>query len=203
MTLPLTHNRRYALMWGLFELLRFSFSSIIWGILITAICLALFFFLIRGWYRNATFTPISYVIGFFLFLLLAFQCTMIVGAIKIINISPYYESQIQQLVGTYFPPSQEITGQESEQVIDWLVTEYPILQHYFDTGEFTGYTAQQLPAVMGAEIRSFLRFYILRRLLWCLGFVIVGAVLVIRSISKQKRYNNYTSTTFTDSNDVF
>lgn len=166
-------------------------------------CLALFFFLIRGWYRNATFTPISYVIGFFLFLLLAFQCTMIVGAIKIINISPYYESQIQQLVGTYFPPSQEITGQESEQVIDWLVTEYPILQHYFDTGEFTGYTAQQLPAVMGAEIRSFLRFYILRRLLWCLGFVIVGAVLVIRSISKQKRYNNYTSTTFTDSNDVF
>lgn len=172
-------------MWGLFELLRFSFSSIIWGILITAICLALFFFLIRGWYRNATFTPISYVIGFFLFLLLAFQCTMIVGAIKIINISPYYESQIQQMVSTYFPPSQEVTGQESEQVIDWLVTEYPILQHYFDTGEFTGYTAQQLPAVMGAEIRSFLRFYILRRLLWCLGFVIMGAVLVIRSISKK------------------
>ncbi len=180
-------------MWGLFELLRFSFSSIIWGILITAICLALFFFLIRGWYRNATFTPISYVIGFFLFLLLAFQCTMIVGAIKIINISPYYESQIQQLVGTYFPPSQEITRQESEQVIDWLVTEYPILQHYFDSGEFTGYTAQQLPAVMGAEIRSFLRFYILRRLLWCLGFVIVGAVLVIRSIAKgyeRKRSNS-------------
>lgn len=184
-------------MWGLFELLRFSFSSIIWGILITAICLALFFFLIRGWYRNATFTPISYVIGFFLFLLLAFQCTMIVGAIKIINISPYYESQIQQLVGTYFPPSQEITGQESEQVIDWLVTEYPILQHYFDSGEFTGYTAQQLPAVMGAEIRSFLRFYILRRLLWCLGFVIVGAVLVIRSIAKEYERKHSNSSRYT------
>lgn len=179
-------------MWGLFELLRFSFSSIIWGILITAICLALFFFLIRGWYRNATFTPISYVIGFFLFLLLAFQCTMIVGAIKIINISPYYESQIQQMVSTYFPPSQEVTGQESEQVIDWLVTEYPILQHYFDTGEFTGYTAQQLPAVMGAEIRSFLRFYILRRLLWCLGFVIMGAVLVIRSLAKDYKKDVHT-----------
>ncbi len=184
-------------MWGLFELLRFSFSSIIWGILITAICLALFFFLIRGWYRNATFTPISYVIGFFLFLLLAFQCTMIVGAIKIINISPYYESQIQQMVSTYFPPSQEVTGQESELVIDWLVTEYPILQHYFDTGEFTGYTAQQLPTVMGAEIRSFLRFYILRRLLWCLGFVIVGAVLVIRSISKRNEKKRSSSSRYT------
>lgn len=184
-------------MWGLFELLRFSFSSIIWGILITVICLALFFFLIRGWYRNATFTPISYVIGFFLFLLLAFQCTMIVGAIKIINISPYYESQIQQMVSTYFPPSQEVTGQESEQVIDWLVTEYPILRHYFDTGEFTGYTAQQLPAVMGSEIRSFLRFYILRRLLWCLGFVIVGAVLVIRNIAKGYERKHLNSSRYT------
>ena len=177
-------------MWGLFELLRFSFSSIIWGILITAICLTLFFLLIRGWYRNAAFTPVSYLIGFFLFLLLAFQCTMIVGAIKIIHITPYYKTQIQQLVSTYFPPSQEITGQESEQVIDWLVTEYPILQYYFDSGEFTGYTAQQLPAVMGAEIRSFLRFYIVRRLLWCLGFVIAGAVLVIRSIAREHKRND-------------
>ena len=178
-------------MWGLFELLKFSFSSIVWGILITTICVGLFFFLIRGWYRNATFTPINYIIGFFLFLLLAFQCTMIVGAIKIINISPFYETQIQQLVSTYFPPSQEVTRQESEQVINWLVTEYPILQHYFDSGEFTGYTAQQLPAVMGAEIRSFLRFYIVRRLLWCLAFVIVGAILVIRSIAKkyEKKYS--------------
>ena len=90
-------------MWGLFELLRFSFSSIIWGILITAICLTLFYLLIRGWYRNAAFTPKSYVIGFFLFLLLAFQCTMIVGAIKIIHISSYYETQIQRLVNAYFP----------------------------------------------------------------------------------------------------
>lgn len=191
-------------MWGLFELLKFSFSSIVWGILITTICVGLFFFLIRGWYRNATFTPISYIIGFFLFLLLAFQCTMIVGAIKIINISPFYETQIQQLVSTYFPPSQEVTRQESEQVINWLVTEYPILQHYFDSGEFTGYTAQQLPAVMGAEIRSFLRFYIVRRLLWCLAFVIVGAILVIRSIAKkyEKKYSNTSKYTHHSSHSI-
>lgn len=191
-------------MWGLFELLKFSFSSIVWGILITTICVGLFFFLIRGWYRNATFTPISYIIGFFLFLLLAFQCTMIVGAIKIINISPFYETQIQQLVSTYLPPSQEVTRQESEQVINWLVTEYPILQHYFDSGEFTGYTAQQLPAVMGAEIRSFLRFYIVRRLLWCLAFVIVGAILVIRSIAKkyEKKYSNTSKYTHHSSHSI-
>lgn len=188
-------------MWGLFELLKFSFGSIFWGILITVVCMALFFFLIRGWYRNAVFTPISYLVGIVLFLLLAFQCTMIVGAIKIINITPYYEAQIQQMVNNHFPSDREVSKQESEQLVEWLVTEYPILQHYFNSGEFTGYTARQLPAVMGAEIRSFLRFYILRRLLWCLGFVIVGAVLVIRSISKgyerkhsnSSRYTRYSS----------
>lgn len=174
-------------MWGLFELLKFSFSSIFWGILITVVCMALFFFLIRGWYRNAVFTPISYVIGIILFLLLAFQCTMIVGAIKIIRISPYYEAQIQQMVNSHFPSDREVSKQESEQLVEWLVTEYPILQHYFNSGEFTGYTSQQLPIVMGAEIRSFLRFYIMRRLLWCLGFVIVGAVLVIRSLAENHK----------------
>ena len=171
-------------MWGLFDLLRFSFSSIIWGILITIICFVLFFFLIQGWYKNAAFTPMSYVIGIILFLFLAFQCTMIVCAIKIIIVSHYYEAQIQQLINSYFSYDQEITKQESEQLIGWLVNEYPILQHYFNSGEFVGYTALELPQAVGEAIRSFLRFYILRRLLWCLGFVIVGAILVIKSISK-------------------
>ena len=101
-----------------------------------------------------------------------------------------YSNKLRNWIFSF--PVTCIPMHKSEQVIDWLVTEYPILQHYFDSGEFTGYTAQQLPAAIRAEIRSFLRFYIMRRLLWCLGFVIVGAVLVIKSIAKEyeKKYSN-------------
>lgn len=194
-------------MWGLFELLKFSFSSIIWGILITLICLVLFFTLIRGWYKNAVFTPGSYIVGIMLFFLLAFQSTMIVGAIKIINISDYYEKQISQLVNNNFPPNQEISKQQSEQVIQWLINEYPILQHYIKDGEFTGYEVQELPEAIGNELRSFMRGYILHRLFWCLGFVIVGAILVITCFNKQKQVYNQTQRgipkTFTRSEEIF
>lgn len=194
-------------MWGLFELLKFSFSSIIWGILITLICLVLFFTLIRGWYKNAIFTPGSYIVGIMLFFLLAFQSTMIVGAIKIINISDYYEKQISQLVNNNFPPNQEISKQQSEQVIQRLINEYPILQHYIKNGEFTGYEVQELPEAIGNELRSLMRGYILHRLFWCLGFVIASAILVITCFNKQKQAYNQTQRgipkTFTRSEENF
>lgn len=194
-------------MWGLFELLKFSFSSIFWGILITLICLVLFFIIIRGWYKNAVFTPGSYIIAVILFFLLAFQSTMIVGAIKIIRISDYYEKQVSQLINENLPPNQEITKQDSEQLVQWLINKYPILQHYIGNGEFTGYTAQELPEAMGKELRSFMRGYILVRFLWCLGFVIVGTVLTITSLNKRKQVYGYpqhgASQTFTRTEENF
>ena len=85
-------------MWGLFELLKLSFSSLIWGVLITILCLVLFFVLIKGWYRSATYTPLSYLIGAVLFLFLSFQCTMIVGGLKINSLSQEYYIQVWSTV---------------------------------------------------------------------------------------------------------
>ena len=175
---------------GLLDLLRFSFSSLVWGILITVICLVLFFVLIRGWHKNAMFTPISYLIGLVLFILLSFQCTLIMGAIKIVNISDFYASEIQQLMQHYFHDNQEVTLQQSQQIIEGLVDAYPVLGHFFQSGEFTGYTAAELPEVMRAEICSFLKWFIFRRLLWCLAFVIVGAAGVIWTMNPANRVEN-------------
>lgn len=171
-------------MWGLFELLKFSFSSIVWGIFITIVCMTLFFVLIRGWYKSATFKPVSYLIGIILFFLLSFQCTMIVGALKIIHISDEYESQIQQVVNKYYSPMQEVEEEQSRELIQMLIEENPVLEYYVGGGEFTGYSAAELPQAVGKALRTFLRWYILRRLLWCIGFVVVGAILVIRTISQ-------------------
>ena len=106
---------------GLLDLLRFSFSSLVWGILITVICLVLFFVLIRGWHKNATFTLISYLIGLVLFILLSFQCTLIMGAIKIVNISDFYASKIQQLMQHSFYDNQEVTLQQSQQAAEYEI----------------------------------------------------------------------------------
>ena len=168
----------------LFDILRYSFSSMIWGILIAVACMALFVFLIKGWYKDATFSPISYVVGAFLFLFLSFHCILIVGSLKIISMTDEYEQRITNIVESVYSPSDMVSMPQASDVIDTIIDEFPILKYYIGGGEFSGFTAEQLPHAMADELRSFMRWYIFRRILWCLGFVIVGAICVIKSLSK-------------------
>lgn len=170
----------------LFDILRYSFSSMIWGILIAVVCMALFVFLIKGWYKDATFSPISYAVGATLFLFLSFQCILVVGSLKIISMTDEYEQRITSIVESAYSPSDMVSMPQASDVIDTIIDEFPILEYYIGGGEFSGFTAEQLPHAMADELRSFMRWYIFRRILWCLGFVIVGAICVIRSMSKTK-----------------
>ena len=171
-------------MWALFDILRYSFSSVFWGILIAVACMALFVFLIKGWYKDATFSPVSYVVGALLFLLLSFQCVLIVGSLKIIDMSDEYERQITTIVESAYSPLDEVTQSQASDIIDAIIEEFPILHYYVSGGEFSGFTAKELPHAIAQELRSFMRWYIFRRILWCLGFAIVGALCVIKSMSR-------------------
>ena len=173
--------------WALLDILNYSFSSVIWGVLIAVACIALFVFLIKGWYKDAVFSPVSYLIGSILFILLSIQCVLIVGSIKIIDTTEYYEVEISKIVDNTYNTYDEVTKSGADIIIEEIINRFPILHYYIGGGEFTGFTAQELPHAMADELRSFMRWYIFRRILWCLGFVIVGAVCVIKSLSK-----NYT-----------
>ena len=168
----------------LFEILRYSLSSMFWGVLIAVICMGLFVFLIKGWYKDATFSPISYLVGALLFLLLSFQCVLVVGSLKIIDMTDEYENRITTIVNSVYSSYEEVSLTQASDIIDRIIDEYPILQYYIGGGQFSGFTAQELPHAIAQELRSFMRWYILRRILWCLGFVIVGAICVIKSMSK-------------------
>lgn len=174
-------------MWALLEILKYSFTSIFWGILIAVACMSLFVFLIKGWYKDATFSPVSYVVGTVLFLFLSFQCILIVGSLKILDTTDYYENEIAMIVDNKYEATDEVTKSQADDIIQVVIDRFPILHYYISGGKFSGFTAKELPHAMADELRSFMRWYILRRILWCLGFVIVGAVCVIRSMSKQKK----------------
>lgn len=173
-------------MWALFDILKYSFSSVIWGILIAVACMTLFVFLIKGWYKDATFSPISYVVGAVLFLFLSFQCVLIVGSLKILDTTDYYETEISRIVDSTYDSVDEVSMGQADEIIQVIIDRFPLLQYYISGGEFSGFTAKELPHAMADELRSFMRWYIFRRILWCLGFVIVGAVCVIRSLSKSR-----------------
>ena len=170
----------------LFDILRYSFSSMIWGILIAVACMTLFVFLIKGWYKDATFSTISYVVGAILFMFLSFQCVLIVGSLKILDTTDYYEMEITRIVDSTYDSVDEVSMGQADEIIQVIIDRFPLLQYYISGGEFSGFTAKELPHAIADELRSFMRWYIFRRILWCLGFVIVGAVCVIRSLSKNR-----------------
>lgn len=155
----------------------------IWGVLIAIACMALFVFLIKGWYKDAKFSPISYVVGFVLFLFLSFQCVLIVGSLKIISISDLYEGRIASLVEGY-SPEEEISQTQASHMIDTIIREFPILTYYIGGVTTSGYTASEFPSVMAHELRSFMCWYIFRRVLWCMFFVIIASIMVIKSLNK-------------------
>lgn len=169
---------------ALFDILQYSYSSLIWGILIAAISLALFVFLIKGWYKDATFSPVSYIVGIILFVFLSFQCILIVGSLKIIDTTDYYEKEITSIVSNTYNAVDEITMRQADDIIKTVINEFPILQYYISGGEFSGFTAVQLPHAIAQELRSFMLWFILRRVLWCFFFVIVSAVCVIKTMSR-------------------
>lgn len=173
-------------MWALFEILEFSSDNLLWGVLIAVIFIALFFILIKGWYKNATFSPISYIVGVILFLLLSFQCILIIGSLRIISLIDFYEEQITTIVDELVIATSYVSAHQSDEIVKRLIEEYPVLHYYISGGNFTGYTASELPQAIAEEMRSYMRWYIFRRVLWCVGFILVCAFCVIKSMPKNR-----------------
>lgn len=169
----------------LWNIIQYSIGSLVWGVLIAVLCMALFVFIIKGWWKDAMFSIWSYIIGFVLFVLLAFQCTMIVGSLKIIDTTDTYESYFNEIVDNIYDGWEEVPTEQADIIIKKAIAEYPLLEYYIGGGDFSGFNAKQLPGAIAEELRSFMRAYITRRLLWCLGFVLVAGVLGIITLDRQ------------------
>lgn len=82
-------------------------------------------------------------------------------------------------------PDHEVSGPESTAIVEQLVAQYPILSNYFDYGVFKGYTVSQLPHAIACEINDYMKWFIFRRLMWCLGFVVVATFIAIKTIDRR------------------
>ena len=181
-------------MWGLFDILRYSFSSVIWGILIAFAMMALFVFMVRGWWKNALFTPATYICGAILLILLMFQCTMTVGALKIIDNCDRYEAIMNSIVvgGDYLFLDREASPEETNAITSQLVSREPLLQYYISGGWSEGISLRNVPHEMADELRSFMRNYITRRLLWSLAFVLVLGFIAIKTLDTNTHHRTKT-----------
>lgn len=167
------------------DIISMSVGSLVWGLLISLSCMALFAFIITSWWKDALFTVWSYLIGAVLFLLLAVQCTLIVGSLKVMDTVDEYEALWMEIVDNLYDGSEGVSAHASDEFVKQAIDQFPLLGYYVSGGEFSGYNARQLPAVMAEELRSFMRGYLVRRLLWCLGFVVIAGALGIWSLTRR------------------
>lgn len=181
----------------LFDILRYSLGSIFWGFLIGVGMLALFFILIKGWYKNALFTPVSYLCGAVLGVLLIFQCILICGSLSILGMVEDFEEYMNQLVMPALAMGDRMaTVEEGNDLTHQVIDEFPLLGHFVAGGTFQGFTIAQLPSAIADECRSYFHWYIFRRIMWSLAFVIVAAFIVIKTMdfaSALRRNKSYTS----------
>jgi hypothetical protein len=134
-----------------------------------------------------------------------------VGSIKLINTADEYETYFSEIINNLDKVSEQIPDKDVGEVIELIKSEYPIVENYIDVEEFTDLNVRQLPGALAEKIRSFLRAYIIHRLLWCLGFVLIAGILGIKTLDKHgnnyRNVNNWTkqkgSLTTNYSDDVF
>lgn len=169
------------------ELIKYASTSLLWGFLIGAFCLCLFIIMIKGWWKDARFTFRSYLTSVALGIILIYQCTLLCGAIIIINMADDCEPVITSCVTQYTSQTEQVLSkEETDKLISDFAKNNPLVANHIDTSELQDCTAKEIPSVIISQVKGDIGWFIFRRVLWSLGFTIIAAIFVIKSISRQQ-----------------
>lgn len=173
-------------MGALFQIIAYSLGNLFLGVILTIVGVALMFVLIQSWRSNCTYTPLSYITGGILFLFLSFQAVLLYGAVTIKSYSDDVEHAINGWVANV-PSDVQFDQEASQNVLERITEEWPLVGYFVGGADFTGHTSESLGPAMAEELRSFMNYFILRRIGWSLLFIICGAVIVIKSMERVSR----------------
>lgn len=173
-------------MGALFNILTHSLGSIFLGIFIAVAGVTLMFFIIHLWWRNSNFTPLSFFVAFVLFCLLSYQAVLICGAMTIKGYGDDVEHTINELV-SQVPSDMQLSSEDAQVILDQISNEFPIVGYYVSRVESWGNTPATIAKSLVKALHRYLNWFILRRIGWCLLFIICGAVAVINTISRENK----------------
>ena len=169
------------------ELIKYASTSLLWGFLIGAFCLCLFIIMIKGWWKDARFTFRSYLTSVALGIVLIYQCTLLCGAIIIINMADDCEPVITSCVTQYTSQTEQVLSkEETDKLISDFAKNNPLVANHIDSSELQDCTAKEIPSAIISQVKGDMGWFIFRRVLWSLGFTIIAAIFVIKSISRQQ-----------------
>ncbi len=171
---------------ALSNILTHSIGSLVLGVVLTVAGVVSLFLIIKGWRKNATFTPLSFIVGAILFFPLAYQAIFICGAVTIKGYCDDVEMYVNKLVDG-IPNYTEFNQKDSQKILDRICEEIPIVEYYLGWADFSGHTPETIAPAMANKIRSYMNWFILRRIGWSLLFIAIGAFIVIKTMESVKR----------------
>ena len=159
-----------------FSLIATAFSSIFYGIIVTAVIMALLYIVLKIISKGIVQTPVFYITGVLLAILLLIQTSLMIGAIQAKGAADAAQLYLNQILENC---EGVVNAQESQQVLDAVIEEVPIIGVFVDVADFSGQKVEELAEVMHDTIVDYLNSYIWHRIWWMLGIILVACFVVI------------------------
>ena len=159
-----------------FSLVSTAFSSVFYGIIVTAVIMAILYVVLKSISRVIVQTPVFYITGVVLAILLVTQTSLMIGAMQAKDAADAAELYMNQLLENSFGT---VGAQDSQRVLDMVTEEFPIIGTYFGIADFSGHDVSNLASSMHDTMTEHLNTYIWHRVWWILGIIVVACVIVM------------------------
>ncbi len=180
----------FGLLW---DIIHYAIGSLFVGLILTCALVGLLFFIIKGFYTKRAFSGLSIVAGLVLTLILPFQIIPMCGAIalkwKCQDLKEWVDENLVH-PEQYLVP-REISSEESQELVQEIIEQYPIVDSFVGSGIFEGYDTSNISQAIADTLNDFLNPFIYKALGWSIFFVVLTAVIVVWTM-KPKR-NTYSS----------
>lgn len=160
-------------------------SCIGFGVLLALVLSLGLVFLAMKLFSPVRIKLFSWVLLLFMTLLICYQSVLLVGG----GYAKSYMNDISESVLTVVNTTRTAidgtvsTFYQHEQVLEDLTEKYPLLQSYISEINLQEYinSGLSVPEIVVKELNSMVNFYMLRRVLWILGFLLLGVIVVAYS----------------------
>ena len=159
-----------------FSLISTAFSAIFYGVIVTAVIMAIIYVVLKTLSNGIVRSIPFYVTGVVMAILLIIQCSLMIGAIQAKDAANSAEIFLNQLLEN---KSGTVSAQDSQKVMDAITDTFPIIGSFIDIADFSGHDISDLPEVMHESMIDFLDSYKWHRVWWILGIIVIACFVVM------------------------
>lgn len=170
----------------LYDILTYSAGSLIIGLIVTLLLVGLLFFIVKGFFPQSTFSPLSIVVGVVLTFFLGYRMITMCGAISLKWMCDDFETYINGLIPEkMLQEAVPLSESETDVIMDKALNEFPILSQFVGGGTFIGNDTSNIAHAMATTLNEFLNQFIWQSLLWGFVYLVIAAALVVWTLKKQ------------------